>query len=130
MAYSSDEEDLSVIVVDNGTHHIRAGFAGDDAPRSVFPNLVGQSRARGRTRTLAAATKITYFGYEAVSKQSVLDIVRPMSDGRFNDLDAMTEVWNHMFYNELRVAPEEHPVLMGLRPGTHDHTKEDITEVS
>ena len=127
--YPSDEEDPSVIVVDNGTYHVRAGFAGDDAPRSDFPNVVGHSRARGRARPLAAGTTSSYVGEEAVSKQSVLDIVRPLNDGRYNDLEAMTEVWQHMFRNELRVAPQEHAVLMGLRPNTNVHTKEDITQV-
>ncbi len=36
-----DEEVLAVII-DNGTGMSKAGFAGDDAPRSVFPTLVGK----------------------------------------------------------------------------------------
>ena len=31
-----DESDPSIVVVDLGSHKIKAGFAGDDAPRAVF----------------------------------------------------------------------------------------------
>ena len=32
------------IVVDNGSSTCRAGFAGDDAPSSVFSNVIGRRR--------------------------------------------------------------------------------------
>ena len=38
---SSDEEELCAIVLDNGSDKIKAGFAGDDAPRCMFPAVVG-----------------------------------------------------------------------------------------
>lgn len=34
------------VVCDNGTGMVKAGFAGDDAPRAVFPSMVGR-RHRG-----------------------------------------------------------------------------------
>eukprot|EP00535_Pseudo-nitzschia_heimii_P006056 CAMPEP_0197182796 /NCGR_PEP_ID=MMETSP1423-20130617/6798_1 /TAXON_ID=476441 /ORGANISM="Pseudo-nitzschia heimii, Strain UNC1101" /LENGTH=34 /DNA_ID= /DNA_START= /DNA_END= /DNA_ORIENTATION= len=33
----ADDEDIAALVVDNGSGMCKAGFAGDDAPRSVFP---------------------------------------------------------------------------------------------
>ena len=38
-----DDEPVAV-VLDNGSGMCKAGFAGDDAPRSVFPALVGRPR--------------------------------------------------------------------------------------
>ena len=40
----SDSEESRTIVLDNGSNKIKAGFAGDDAPRSVFPTVVGRPR--------------------------------------------------------------------------------------
>jgi actin-related protein len=34
----SDEE-VAALVVDNGSGMCKAGFAGDDAPRAVFPSI-------------------------------------------------------------------------------------------
>ncbi len=36
------EQIQPAIVIDNGSGIIKAGFSGDDAPRSCFPALVGQ----------------------------------------------------------------------------------------
>lgn len=38
------DEDLAALVVDNGSGMCKAGFAGDDAPRAVFPSIVGRPR--------------------------------------------------------------------------------------
>ena len=37
------DEECGAIVMDMGTAMIKAGFAGDDAPRAVFPSIVGRS---------------------------------------------------------------------------------------
>jgi actin-related protein len=34
------EDKYPPLVVDNGSGMIKAGFGGDDSPRSVFPNIV------------------------------------------------------------------------------------------
>lgn len=38
------DEDIAALVVDNGSGMCKAGFAGDDAPRAVFPSIVGRPR--------------------------------------------------------------------------------------
>lgn len=38
------EDDVSALVVDNGSGMCKAGFAGDDAPRAVFASVVGRPR--------------------------------------------------------------------------------------
>jgi actin-related protein len=32
------------LVVDNGSGMVKAGYAGDDAPKVVFPSIVGRPR--------------------------------------------------------------------------------------
>ena len=36
------EDEIAALVIDNGSGMCKAGFAGDDAPRAVFPSLVGR----------------------------------------------------------------------------------------
>uniref|UniRef100_A0A8C2XMD1 Actin beta n=1 Tax=Cyclopterus lumpus TaxID=8103 RepID=A0A8C2XMD1_CYCLU len=42
------EDDIAALVVDNGSGMCKAGFAGDDAPRAVFPSIVGRPRHQVR----------------------------------------------------------------------------------
>jgi actin-related protein len=41
-------DDVQALVVDNGSGMVKAGFAGDDAPRAVFPSIVGRPSCRVR----------------------------------------------------------------------------------
>ena len=41
------DEDVAALVVDNGSGMCKAGFAGDDAPRAVFPSIVGRPKMPG-----------------------------------------------------------------------------------
>lgn len=38
------DTDVDAVVIDNGSGMCKAGFAGDDAPRAVFPTIVGRPR--------------------------------------------------------------------------------------
>ena len=38
------DEDVAALVIDNGSGLCKAGFAGDDAPRAVFPSIVGHPK--------------------------------------------------------------------------------------
>ena len=42
------DEDVAALVVDNGSGMCKAGFAGDDAPRAVFPVIVGRRAIAGK----------------------------------------------------------------------------------
>lgn len=44
------DDDVQALVVDNGSGMCKAGFAGDDAPRAVFPSIVGRPRHQVRVK--------------------------------------------------------------------------------
>jgi actin len=57
------------IVIDNGSAMMKAGFAGEDAPRAVFPTIVGRPK------------KVEFIGDEAFYKShvsSILDLNYPI----------------------------------------------------
>jgi hypothetical protein len=47
LAQQGGDEEVCSLVIDAGSGMCKAGFAGDDAPRAVFPSIVGRPRHKG-----------------------------------------------------------------------------------
>ncbi|KAJ8008918.1 hypothetical protein DPEC_G00083410 [Dallia pectoralis] len=97
------------IVLDTGSGLMKAGFANQDFPSTIFPNIIGlpkyeevmNGRIEGKT----------YIGHEAQHMRGVLTLKYPMQNGIIRNWDEMEKIWHHTF-QQLRVDPDDHPVLL------------------
>ncbi|XP_063169999.1 actin, clone 302-like [Candoia aspera] len=115
------------VVVDNSARTCRAGFAGEDLPRTVFPSIVGrplqQSAGEDATR------KAYYVGSDAWNKRDTLTLRYPIPSGCIENWEEMEKIWHYVFYNELQVAPEDHPVLLTECPLNCKSGREKTTQI-
>ncbi|PKI83928.1 centractin- actin- protein of the dynactin complex [Malassezia vespertilionis] len=115
------------VVLDNGSGTIKAGFAGQDTPKSFFPNFVGRPK---HPRVMAGAVEGDRFiGRKAQELRGLLRVRYPMEHGIVNDWADMERIWSYVYTDGLKTQSEEHPVLLTeapLNPRTNRDTAAQI----
>merc|ERR1712180_176374 len=116
----------AAVVVDNGTGQMKAGFSGDDAPKCVFPSVVGRPRHEG---VMVGMGKDALVGDEAQCKRGIMTMKYPIDHGVVTNRDDMEKVWNHAFYEELRITPEDSAMMMTEAPLNPKANREKMTQI-
>ena len=115
------------IVCDNGSGMVKAGFSGEDAPRSVFPSVVG-TPLYGKVMA-GTSGKDCFIGDDAMAKRGVLQLRYPIAHGVVTNWEDMERVWSHTFYSELRINPEEHNIMLTEAPMNPKGNRERMAQV-
>ncbi|GAY58093.1 hypothetical protein CUMW_184420 [Citrus unshiu] len=129
--YGGDE--VSAIVIDLGSHTCKAGYAGEDAPKAVFPSVVGaidqmdidDSANAERNSGSAIDSKNNvdsnkgkgkrklYVGTQSLGfRRDHMEVLSPLKDGVVVDWDIVDSIWDHAFRECLLIDPKEHPMLL------------------
>ncbi|KAJ6561758.1 actin family [Mycena capillaripes] len=120
------DDDVVALVIDSGSRLCKAGFAGDDMPRAVFPSIVGRPH---HSVVTASGTPLIYFGDAAQAKCDFLTIKCPVEHGIVINWDDVEHIWHQVIYNELHIPPEDHPVLLTEAPMNHKANREKTAQI-
>ncbi|XP_022134917.1 actin-related protein 4 [Momordica charantia] len=149
--YGGDE--VSAIVLDLGSHTCKAGYAGEDAPKAVFPSVVGSidqmevddttsaeknsgsaGESKSNTKTLDSdkgkGKRKLYVGSQALGfRRDNMEVLSPIKDGVIVDWDIVDSIWDHAFRECLLIDPQEHPMLLAEPSSNAQQQRERTAEI-
>ncbi|MHA1398584.1 MAG: actin, cytoplasmic 2 [Candidatus Heimdallarchaeaceae archaeon] len=125
----SDELHTNPLILDNGTGFTKNGFAGEDQPRSVFPTVIDYPKHPVVMPDVEGWVREFYIGEEAMNLRGLLRLVYPIEHGQVQDWQAMESIWHYTFYNDLRLNPNEHPIMLTEPPLNDNKNKEKMAEL-
>ena len=128
--YGGDE--VSAVVLDLGTHSVKAGYAGQDTPQHVFPSDVGTCPKSGdvdMTDGSSASTRDFYVDSMGVRRDGV-EVQSPFGEnGMLEDWEAVESIWEHALKKCLAIQTDEHPILLSEPVHNSDAVRAKMTEL-
>eukprot|EP01002_Notosolenus_urceolatus_P003059 NODE_1809_length_1292_cov_20.427192_g1498_i0.p1 GENE.NODE_1809_length_1292_cov_20.427192_g1498_i0~~NODE_1809_length_1292_cov_20.427192_g1498_i0.p1 ORF type:complete len:380 (+),score=55.55 NODE_1809_length_1292_cov_20.427192_g1498_i0:120-1259(+) len=119
----------SPVVLDNGTSDIKAGYAGEEQPTVIVPNLVGRCPyPKAMAGAVDGCQGGLFVGAQAEKHRGILRLSHPMSHGEVTDWHDMERVWNEVF-SSLQVRPEDHAFLLTEAPHNSHEGRRKTAEV-
>lgn len=149
--YGGDE--VSAIVIDLGSHTCKAGYAGEDAPKAVFPSVVGSIDQTGAVEDVKSEKdadsnldskngvkssdsdktkpkRKLYVGNQALGyRRDFMEVISPFKDGVVVDWDIVDNIWDHAFRKCLLIDPKEHPMLLAEPSSNSPQQRERAAEL-
>ncbi|CAL0312455.1 unnamed protein product [Lupinus luteus] len=149
--YGGDE--VSAIVIDLGSHTCKAGYAGEDAPKAVFPSVVGaidqmdidghgdaaenmgaaveiQNNAKNLDSEKTKAKCKLYVGSQSLGyRRDHMEVLSPLKNGVVVDWNIVDNIWDHALRECLLVDPKERPMLLAEPCSNTQEQRERTAEI-
>jgi len=107
---------------------VKCGFAGSNFPHAIFPSLVGRPILRAEEKVEGVEIKDIMVGEVASKLRSMLQLSYPMENGIVRNWEDMEHLWNHTFYEVLKVKPAETKILLTEPPMNPIKNREKMAE--
>ncbi|KAL7754179.1 Arp2/3 complex subunit, actin nucleation center [Sorochytrium milnesiophthora] len=121
--------DKSVVVCDNGTGFVKAGFNGTNFPETIFPSVLGRPMLRAEEAVENVVLKDIMIGDEASKARSMLQMSYPMENGIIRNWDDMQLLWDYTFHEKLNINPKDTKILLTEPPMNPKRNREKMVEV-
>jgi actin len=93
------------VIIDNGSGYVKAGLAIHDVPTVVIPSTAARKQTGDKLP------------------------LNVMPRGVVENWDEFEYLYHHIFYNELKILPEDHPVLATEGPLNPKAQREKLTQI-
>lgn len=107
----------SPIIVDIGGGEVKAGFSGEEKPKVIFKNYIGEKKYKNifrsfKNENISSLNEI-FIGEDCDKHNGVLKLSYPVKHGIFSNEQDILSLFNHI-YTKLGCAQEikEHPILI------------------
>lgn len=120
-------ESSEAVMLDIGSYNIKAGYAGEDAPKVIIPTILGRPKFPGVL--VGMDQKDYYVGHEAVSKKHLLNLSAPVMDGQITDYEELEHILTEMMNHELKSGFEDQRVMVSEPPNTSKETRDKMAEL-
>jgi len=137
-------DEIAAIVISVGSFSTKAGEAGEDTPKAVFPtnigcvvsmegmeNYIGQGpQGIGDAPHPPTSKKTFYVDSNDLSVfRPNMEVYCPVVEGVVRDWDALEKLWDYAFYNCLCLDYSERPVLFSEPSFNSKDQREKLTEI-
>uniref|UniRef100_A0A8C4R127 Uncharacterized protein n=1 Tax=Eptatretus burgeri TaxID=7764 RepID=A0A8C4R127_EPTBU len=120
----------AAVIVDSGSACCRAGLAGEENPRCCIPALVAAARRQhengGNDQHFVVGQAAAAQGHRLGRAGTVRS---PSWRGVTTDWQALEVLWHHVFYKQLKMAPEDQAVFVTDSPFDPTTCREKVCEL-
>jgi actin len=114
------------IVIDIGSHTMRAGVSGNDYPKMIEETVVGRPQIAG---TVTMDQKDLYIGRDAIEKRDILSLSHPVKHSTVQNWDEVDKIFQHIFFNQLAADLTLSRVMLMEPPLNKRGIREKTTEI-
>jgi actin-related protein 2 len=125
-------EKNSIVVLDNGSGYLKAGFSNQSIPTFNIPALVGRPMLRYEEHIENFELKPIMIGDQVIPVRSMLEIKHPMKEGIIDDKEDMELLWRYCLNEKMGIDPSEFrnlKVMLTEAPHNPLFNKETIAQI-
>jgi actin-related protein 2 len=121
-----------IIILDNGSGYLKAGFSTDQIPSFTIPALVGRPMLRYEEHIESFEIKPIMIGDQVIPVRSMLEIRHPMKEGIIEDKEDIELLWRYALHDKMGLDQSDlrqSKIMMTEAPMNPKKNKVTIAEI-
>lgn len=123
---------IKALIIDLGTQYCKCGYAGEPRPTYFISSTVGKrcGCSEGGAADAGDTRRDTLVGHELLlHPETPPKLVNPLQHGAVVDWDCAQSICDYVFHTAMKIAPEEHAVLVSDPPLSPKSNREKYAEL-